>query len=144
MGFIDSLLGKKPSDSGWTPTHRAIIKELSYDEIVSALGRPQKAQGGFVYWRGGYRAWTLTTLMGCAINYRTRTTGGSVTRQRSRASTASSGSSLPATPSLSVSWRGKSAVSLEISRRFDRRNPHPQTLEKQRTARRRPRRIPMG
>jgi len=52
MGFIDSLLGKKPSDSGWTPTHRAIIKELSYDEIVSALGRPQKAQGGFVYWRG--------------------------------------------------------------------------------------------
>ena len=52
MSFLDGILGKKAADNGWTPTHRAILRELTYDEIVSALGRPQKAKGGFVYWRG--------------------------------------------------------------------------------------------
>jgi hypothetical protein len=50
MGFLDSLFGKK--DAPWTPSHRAILKDLTYDEIVSVLGRPTKAAGGFVYWRG--------------------------------------------------------------------------------------------
>lgn len=51
MGFLDSLLGKT-ARAAWKPTHRAILKELTYDEIVSALGRPTKATGGFVYWTG--------------------------------------------------------------------------------------------
>lgn len=49
MGLFDSFVKKEPE---WTPSHRAILKDLTYDEIVSALGRPIKAAGGFVYWRG--------------------------------------------------------------------------------------------
>lgn len=51
MGFLDSLFGKS-ARAAWKPTHRAILKELTYDEIVAALGRPTKATGGFVYWTG--------------------------------------------------------------------------------------------
>lgn len=49
MGIFDSFLKKE--DVQWTPTHRAILKDLTYDEIVSTLGSPIKAKGGFVYWR---------------------------------------------------------------------------------------------
>lgn len=52
MGFFDDLLGKKDRYDGWDATHQGILRELSYDEIVSSLGNPQKAKGGFVYWRG--------------------------------------------------------------------------------------------
>ncbi|MHC4434246.1 MAG: hypothetical protein ACYTBS_20575 [Planctomycetota bacterium] len=51
MKFLDSLMGKT-NEAGWNPSHRAILRDLSYDEIVSVLGRPKKAKGGYVYWRG--------------------------------------------------------------------------------------------
>lgn len=51
MGFLDSLLGKEKR-STWKPTHRAILKDLTYDEISQCLGSPKKATGGFVYWTG--------------------------------------------------------------------------------------------
>lgn len=49
MGFLDSFLKK---ETPWTPSHRAILKDLTYDEILRTLGRPTKAAGGFIYWRG--------------------------------------------------------------------------------------------
>jgi len=52
MGFLDNLLGKGTQHDDWEVTHQGILRELSYDEIVSQLGRPKKAKGGFVYWRG--------------------------------------------------------------------------------------------
>lgn len=52
MGFLDGILGKTVRHDDWTVTHQAQLRELTYDEIVEALGRPQKAKGGFVYWRG--------------------------------------------------------------------------------------------
>lgn len=52
MKFLDRLLGGKPKYNDWTPTHRGIVYEISYDDIVSQLGKPNKAEGGFVYWRG--------------------------------------------------------------------------------------------
>lgn len=52
MGFFDTLLGKKTRHDDWAVTHQGILRELTYDEIVDTLGRPQKAKGGFVYWRG--------------------------------------------------------------------------------------------
>lgn len=53
MGLFDNLLGKKDSHDGWEPTHRGLLKEVTYDEIVETLGRPSKAhQGRYVFWRG--------------------------------------------------------------------------------------------
>jgi len=31
-----------------------MIKQLSYEEIVAQLGRPNKSKGGYVYWRGTF------------------------------------------------------------------------------------------
>ena len=52
MGFLDSLFGKSTQHDGWVATHQGVYKDLSYDEIVATLGRPQRAKGGYVYWRG--------------------------------------------------------------------------------------------
>lgn len=52
MKFLDKLFGGKPKCNDWTPTHRGIVYEISYDDIVSLLGKPNKSEGGFVYWRG--------------------------------------------------------------------------------------------
>lgn len=52
MGFLDNLLGKSTQHDAWDATHQGLIKEVTYDELVSTLGRPQKAKGGFVFWRG--------------------------------------------------------------------------------------------
>ena len=52
MGFLDSLLGKGSRHDNWEVKYQGILRDLSYDEIVATLGRPQKAKGGFVYWRG--------------------------------------------------------------------------------------------
>lgn len=52
MGFFDQLIGKKDRHDNWDVTHQGILRELTYDEIEATLGRPKKAKGGFVYWRG--------------------------------------------------------------------------------------------
>lgn len=51
MGFLDSILGRS-KEVDWKPTHRGLLKEVSFDELINNLGSPKKAQGGFVYWRG--------------------------------------------------------------------------------------------
>ena len=51
MSFIGKFLGKK-SDASWSPTHRGIVMDVEYSEIVNELGRPTKSKGGFVFWRG--------------------------------------------------------------------------------------------
>jgi len=45
-------LFKKQDVSDWKVTHRGMLKDITYDEIVSVLGRPTKAKGDFVFWRG--------------------------------------------------------------------------------------------
>lgn len=52
MGFLDDLLGNGKDDRGWEATHQGMLKEIRYDDIVPVLGRPEKAKGGFRYWRG--------------------------------------------------------------------------------------------
>lgn len=52
MGFLDNFLGKRSRHDDWTATHQGIYKEISYDDIVAELGGPQRAKGGYVYWRG--------------------------------------------------------------------------------------------
>jgi len=52
MNFLDKLFGKDKKDDDWTVTHRGMIREVTYDEIVAKLGRPCKGKGGCVFWRG--------------------------------------------------------------------------------------------
>lgn len=52
MSFLDKLLGKKKEYKDWNATTRGVLHDISYNEIESSLGRPVRAQGGFVFWRG--------------------------------------------------------------------------------------------
>lgn len=52
MSFLDNILGKKTRNDEWDVKCQGVLKDLSFDEIQNTLGRPQKAKGGFVYWRG--------------------------------------------------------------------------------------------
>lgn len=52
MGIFDSFFGKKQNDDRWGARFKGRIQEISYDDIVSVLGNPKKAKGGFIYWRG--------------------------------------------------------------------------------------------
>ena len=52
MGIFDGFLGKRPSYDNWLASHKGMIKEVTYDELVAELGRPTKAKSGHVYWRG--------------------------------------------------------------------------------------------
>lgn len=51
MGVLD-FLSKRDSSGGWDPKFKGVLKDVSYEEIVSVLGRPKKAQGQYIYWRG--------------------------------------------------------------------------------------------
>lgn len=52
MGLFDKIFGSKSQHNAWEPSHRGIVRDVSYDDIVNTLGSPRKAKGRFVYWRG--------------------------------------------------------------------------------------------
>lgn len=49
MGFFDSLLSMGKMER-WEPTHRAIIKNLTFEDIKDELGNARRSPRGFIFW----------------------------------------------------------------------------------------------
>jgi len=53
MSLIEKFL-KRGAGEKFDPTHRAILKEVSMEDLSSVLGKRSKTRDGFVFWRGDY------------------------------------------------------------------------------------------
>ena len=53
MSLIEKFF-KRGAGEKFDPTHRAILKEVSMEDLSGVLGKCSKTRDGFVFWRGDY------------------------------------------------------------------------------------------
>ena len=52
MSFLDKIFSKDDELPNWTPTHRATINDVSFDELRTTLGSGKKSTDNFTFWSG--------------------------------------------------------------------------------------------